>query len=170
MSTPTGPVPDAATLRALISGLEKLPRYSGVSFRGRAAGARFGVGAPSVVSPGLTATSRDVRVATENLTTRELYAVVGTSGRGLWPVSQQPHEQEVVFLPYTLFSPVETLEVEGVRVTIVEQLEVDAAQRSNAGDWPLERVRGVIQRAVRAALAHGPVEVTSPGKFLGDID
>lgn len=154
---------------ALLAALRKLPGHAGMTFRGRPAAAGFGVREGQVlVSTGLVATSRDPRVATENFTADELFAVVGTAGRALEQLSQHPDEREVVFLPATMFLVVKRARVEDLPVTIVEQLDPmrDPAAGPTAS---LEETAREVTLAVLGARGRDDVVVHSPGKFAGDI-
>ncbi len=151
----------------LIRGLRKMPLYEGVSFRGGTVEDTFGRSSGTVVAQALTATSRDARVATENFTTPALYAVVGNQGRSIESVSQHPAEREVVFLPGTLFRAVKQVRFDDLLITVVEQLDLDREPGGPKGD--LDELLETIATAVRDAQEAEPVEVTTPGKFAGDI-
>jgi hypothetical protein len=152
----------------LLAGLRKLPVHRGLSFRGGGVTDTFGRSSRTAVTRALTATSRDPRVATENFTTGGLYAVIGSAGRDVTGVSEHPAEREVVFLPDTAFRVVRTVRHEDLPIVVVEQLDPDRAPTE-----PKLELDSVLQRIatlVRAAKDADPVEVTSPGKFAGDID
>lgn len=151
----------------LLRALRKMPVHQGISFRGGTVDDTFGGQSGTVVTRGLTATSRNARIATENFTTPAVYAVVGNQGRALEGVSQHPHEEEVVFLPGTVFQPVRQVRHGALLVTVVEQLDLDRAPEDPKAD--LDAVLASIARSVRDGLARGPIEISSPGKFAGDI-
>jgi len=154
---------------ALLSALEKMPVYNGISFRGRPVGAASAHRGQVAVSKGLVATSQDIRVATENFSCEGLYAVVGTAGRGISSHSRHPEEREIVFLPSTMFLVVGDWEAHDVGITLVEQLDPrrDVEQSSKRS---IEDVRPVIDDHVARALRRDDVAVTSPGKFVGGFD
>ncbi|MCP3420726.1 hypothetical protein [Nocardioides pinisoli] len=153
---------------ALLVALEKLPPHRGVSFRGRSLDSSFGREGQVIVTRELTATSRSVAVATENLTSPALYVVLGRTGRAIEDVSRHPAEREVVFLPASMFTVVKSARVDDLPVTIVEQLNPELGQL----DEPLgslEEIAAFTVEKVRQARDDGPVEITTPGKFVGDI-
>lgn len=153
---------------ALLVALEKLPPHRGVSFRGRSLDSSFGREGQVIVTRELTATSRSVAVATENLTSPALYVVLGRTGRAIEDVSRHPAEREVVFLPASMFTVVKSARVDALPVTIVEQLNPELGQL----DEPLgslEEIAAFTVEKVRQARDDGPVEITTPGKFVGDI-
>jgi hypothetical protein len=163
-----GPNADRDRLERMLRGLEQAPRYRGISFRGRPQDAVFGPHSATLVTQLLTATSRDIQVATENFATSSVYAILGGAGRWVEAFSPRPQEREVVFLPATMFRPVDALYAGGVEIIVVEQLAFDDADRP--GDsWTPEHVRTVIPDHVRRSRRTDPIEVTSPGKFLGDL-
>ncbi len=165
----TGEQPADEAVATLLRGLSRLPGYDGVTFRGRPAGARFGAAAGQVlVSTGLVATSRDPRVASENFTVEEMYAVVGNAGRAIESLSQHPDEHEVVFLPATMFLVLKRARVGDLPVTVVEQLDPQR-DPADGGSASLEEVAGRIAAAVLSARERADTAVHSPGKFVGDI-
>lgn len=151
----------------LLRALQKMPVYEGISFRGGTVEDTFGRQAGTVVTRGLTATSRNARIATENFTTPAVYAVLGNRGRALEGVSQHPDEEEVVFLPGTLFRPVKQVRHDALLVTVVEQLDLERTPEDPKAD--LDAVLASIASTVRHDLALGQIEISSPGKFAGDI-
>lgn len=171
MSTPQ---PTDAQVSALLGALRKLPGHPGITYRGIGEDASFGTreGA-AVVTRGLVASSRDIRVATENSTASGLYVISGTTGRAIEQFSTHPTEREVVFPPSTLFRAVCKARLGDLPVVIVEQLDPACPPAAPAAEqevepWP-EWLRTAAE-AHRAALTMPPVEITSPGKFVGDID
>ena len=159
-------------LNALLSALQKFPPHEGITYRGIPADAlgehREG---EALVTTGLTATSRDIRVATENATAAGLYVVVGRSGRAIENASRFPHEREVVFLPATLFRVARHARLGDLPVVLVEQIDPrkPPAPTEQAPDAWQGWLRAAAQ-AHMAALKTEPVRVTSPGKFLGVIE
>ena len=151
----------------LIRGLSKLPAYDGVTFRGATPEDTFGTTSGTVVAQGLTATSRDARVATENFTAAAVYAVVGTHGRMVESVSQHPAEREVVFLPGALFRTLAQVRFQDLPIIVVEELDLE--RDLDAPDGDLEELLATIAALVKRDLERLPVEVSTPGKFVGDI-
>lgn len=161
---------DAARVEALLGALGKLPPHRGVSYRGQAAGASFGrTQGNVVVTRLLTASSRDVRVATENFRAAGRFVILGRTGRVIEHLSRHPEEREVVFLPSSMFMVVKQALLGGMPVTIVEQLN---PERGTPDDplATLDEVAALATRRVRAARSAPPVALTSPGKFTGDIE
>ena len=158
---------DPAALDALLTAFGKLAPRRLVTFRGRPLDSVFGAEGQVVVTRGITATSRSVVVATENLTAPALYVVVGRTGRALEGLSRHPDEREVVFLPGTIFTVVKSARIDDLPVTIVEQLnpelEMDEplATLEEIGLFAVKRV-GEARRSER-------VDITARGKFVGDI-
>jgi hypothetical protein len=153
---------------ALLAALDKLPPHRGVSFRGRTLESSFGQEGQVIVTRELTATSRSVSVATENFTVPALYVVLGRTGRAIEGLSRHPEEREVVFLPASVFMVVKSARVDDLPVTIVEQLNPELESM----DEPLgtlEEIAAFTVQRVRQARGEGPVAVSSPGKFAGDI-
>jgi len=151
----------------LIRGLEKMPHWPGISFRGATAGDSFLTHAGVLVSQGLTATSRDSRVATENFTTPGIYAFLGVHGRAIEQVSAHPEEREVVFLPGSLFSVATTVRYDTHVVTVVEELDLerDPDSPKSVLDDVLRDVAAHLQRDRDAST----LLIASPGKFAGDV-
>jgi hypothetical protein len=111
----------AEQLDALLSALDKLPPYRGLSYRGYAV--PDGRLRPRTVMSGvLVPTSRNPRVATDNVATTGVHAVIGSRGRDLAAISRHPHEQEVVFRPGSQFLAIESVEVGGLEVATVEDV------------------------------------------------
>jgi hypothetical protein len=162
------PSPDQERFQRMLRGLEQAPRYRGISFRGRTPDAAFGPHSATVVTRLLTPTSRDIRVATENFVTSSVYAILGGAGRWVENFSSRPQECEVVFLPATMFRPVDLLHAGGVEIIVVEQLAFDEADRPE-GTWTPERVHTILPDHVIRSRQAEPVAVASTGKFLGDI-
>lgn len=157
----------ARMVRDLLSGLAKMPPYAGITFRGIGDGATLGTEVATCVTEGLVATSRDVRVASENFSTRGLYAVVGRAGRAIETVSQHPAEREVVFLPGAVFGHVTTVRDGDLPIVLVEQLDLDRDPEDPKQD--LQETLAIVATLVDAGRRGEPVQVTTPGKFVGDI-
>jgi hypothetical protein len=160
-------------MAALLRALTKLPPYAGVSYRGFDADATFGTRPGEArVTTGLTATSRGIRIATENSTTSGLFVIAGMTGRALANYSRFPAEHEVVFLPSTLFRVAGSAHLGTLPVVIVEQLDPARPPAEQAEDREAEPWQEWLRTAAEAhtaALELPQVEVTSPGKFVGDI-
>lgn len=153
----------------LIRALDKLPPRRGVSYRGRTSGSAFGREGQVLVTRLLTPTSRDIRVATENFTSAGLYVVIGRTGRDIETLSQRPQDQEVVFLPASMFLVVQSARVDDLPITIVEQLNPE----QEGVDDPvgtLEAIGQLTARRVAEGRSAAPVEVHASGKFCGDIE
>jgi len=153
---------------ALLKALRKLPPHRGVTFRGRSLDSSYGREGQVIVTRELTATSRSVAVATENLTAPALYVVIGRTGRAIETLSHHPGEREVVFLPASMFSVVKSARIDDLPVTIVEQLDPELADL----DEPvgsLDEIAAFAVGRVAHAREAGPVEITTPHKFVGDI-
>ncbi len=161
------PEVDGAQVRAVLSALEKLPRYDGVSFRGDTADA---VARPrqTIVSQGLVASSLDICVATENFTTNGLLAIIGNLGRAVHSVSAKPFEKEVVFLPGTMFMVLESWTAFEIPVTLVEQLDPDRVP-GTPPKTSLEEIRQLVVTHVDKARRRAPVAGATPGKFQGGL-
>lgn len=165
-ANPPATSPESERASALLKELQSFPGWSGISFRGMSASAEFGKTANTAVARGLVATSRDSRVATENFTTPGVYAVMGTEGRGIESVSRHPKEFEVLFLPGTAFGVVGTIDVDGYPVVLVRQAKLSA----DTPDLDMADFETRARNAVASGRAGAPVEITSPGKYVGDID
>jgi hypothetical protein len=157
----------AEQLDALLSALDKLPPYRGLSYRGYAV--PDGRLRPRTVMSGvLVPTSRDPRVATDNFSTTGVYAVIGSRGRDIAPISQRPQEQEVVFRPGSLFLPIESFDVGGLEVAIVEEIDPDR-DRDEQPVFTLEQLKEQMRSAIEDARARTTVEDVTPGKFVGSL-
>ena len=105
---------------AFLRALSRLPPYTGVVFHGLPE-------APDLASArwtrGVTAMSRDPRIATENFTAPTVAAIVSRSGRDITAFSAHPHEQEVVLPPEAaLLEVARTTTDDGRPVIVIEQL------------------------------------------------
>jgi hypothetical protein len=157
----------AEQLEALLSALDKLPAYRGLSYRGYAG--RQGPGFQrALTSPVLVATSRDPRVATENFATDGVYAVIGSRGRDIASVSRHPHEQEVVFRPGSMFLPIERFDVDGVEVAIVEEIDPDR-DPDEQPSFTLDQLKDQMRAAIVDARRRPSVDDVTDGKFVGPL-
>ncbi|MEI7054739.1 hypothetical protein WBG06_02875 [Nocardioides sp. CCNWLW239] len=165
-ATSPNAAPETDQANALLKELQSFPGWSGISFRGMSTTAEFGKAARTAVARGLVATSRDSRVATQNFTTPGVYAVMGTEGRGIESVSRRPKEFEVLFLPGTAFGVVGTIDVDGYPVILVRQTKLSAENP----DIDMTDFETRARNAVASGRAGAQVPITSPGKYVGDID
>jgi hypothetical protein len=154
-------------LAALLSALDKLPPYRGLSYRGYAGrqGQTFQRAIPSGV---LVSTSRDPRVATDNFSTDGVYAVIGRRGRDLTSVSEHPDEQEVVFRPGSVYLPIERFDVDDLEVAIVEELDPDNDPNA-APPFTLDQLKDQMTEAIRDSRGRPSVDDITPGKFVGPL-
>jgi hypothetical protein len=152
----------------LLGALAKLPKYRGLSFRGLEPSAAPYRPGEVVVSPVIIATTMDLRIATENFAIDRVLAIFGTLGRSLEAHSQHPHEREILYLPSTVYKIGETMNVDGVEVVLVEQLDLDR----NPADpqWTtIEEIRALVDKHVPQARLRPEVAIPSPGKFTGTL-
>jgi hypothetical protein len=157
----------AEQLDALLSALDKLPPYRGLSYRGYAV--PDGRLRPRTVMSGvLVPTSRDPRVATDNFATSGVYAVIGSRGRDLASISRHPQELEVVFRPGSLFLPIESFDVGGLEVAIIEELDPDRDPDEQPA-FTLDQLKDQMRSAIEEARARTSVEDVTPGKFVGPL-
>jgi hypothetical protein len=155
---------------SILRTLSKMPQLPGLSFRGRAPGSTFGRGEGQLIVTKLTtATSRDVRVATENFTTDGVFAIVGKTGRAIEQYVPHPEEREVVFLPFTMLLVIKNARVGNLPVTIVEQLDFDHPPES-PGRGGVNELGGRVAAAILAARKQPEVVLTNQGKYSGDIE
>lgn len=91
----------AEAARRFSSALEKLPAHTGIVFLGLPYIPQL---APARWTRGVTATSKDPRIATENLSNPAIAAIVSRTGREIAAFSAHPAEQEVVLPPESSFS------------------------------------------------------------------
>lgn len=161
MSTTPGTDPMARFLAAV----EKLPAYTGLTFRGLGAGAP----APTTgVLVGIAASSRDPRVATENLTSSGVLVLMSRTGRDLTALSRQPHEVEVVLLPGTVWRVHRQATLGDLPAYVLEELDLTSTG-GQPESWP-DTLDGVLEHARQVwstLTGRGPVPVATPGKFSG---
>lgn len=138
----------------LIEALEKLPPFTGVTWRG-APGALVRPLDLPVPLP----TSLDPRVASANFTVPVLWAVVAVAGREIWPISADRDAREVTLLPgSTLVAAGDVHEVAGVVVQLVREERDGFTSPTAPGDDGLAAV-------LEAFRAQGRVEPRQPGRF-----
>lgn len=153
----------------LLRALEKLPPLPGLVFRGRPEGVPPLLG--TVVTQGLTATSRDIRVATENFTSGGLYAIVTRTARDVSPLSADPAAAEQVLLPGAMLKPlvVGRIAPPGIEVELIEELATEVG--TDPSPWPsLDALGEDVTQRIVAAFAAAPVAIATPGKFVGPIE
>ena len=138
----------------LITALEKLPPFTGVTWRG-APGALV----RPIELPVPLPTSLDPRVASANFTVPTLWAVLAVAGRDIGPLSADPAAREVTLLPgSTLVPGGDAHEVAGVTVQLVREVRDGVVSRANPPDADLAAV-------LEAFRAEGVVEIRQPGRF-----
>jgi hypothetical protein len=157
----------ADSVSRLLDALAKLPKYRGLSFRGLDPALQYRRG-EVVVSPVIIATTMDLRIATENFAIDRVLAIFGTLGRSLETVSQHPHEREIVHLPSTVYTVGETMQVDGLEVVLVEQIDLDR-DPSDPPWTTIEKVRALVEKHVPQARQRADVPIPSPGKFIGTL-
>lgn len=152
----------------LLRALQKLPPLPGLVFRGRPDGVTPLLG--TVVTQGLVATSRDIRVATENFTCGGLYAIVTRTARDIAPLSADPAAAEQVLLPGAMVKPlvVGRISPPGLEVELLEELAADVEE--TALPWlSLDALGRDVEQRITAAFAAEAVEIRTPGKFVGTL-
>jgi hypothetical protein len=146
---------------AFLRALERLPPYTGVVFRGLPS-----IPALSSVrwTRGVTATSRDPRIATENFSAASIAAIVSRTGRDISSFSRYPDEREVVLPPeVALVEIARTTTDDGRAVILIEQLSEPAPS-----DLPstLSELTTLVKDELRRAQAMDPVRITTVEKFV----
>lgn len=153
----------AAAAAGFLSALQKLPPFTGVVFHGLP-------GIPDLNrarwTSGLTATSLDPRIASENFTSPVIAAIVSRTGRDISPFSAHPAEREVVIPPEAVLHTlaVDTAPGGETPLVIIEQLaELDP----NVSLPPtLPELVQLVKDRIATAMAQPPVAVTTPQKFI----
>ncbi len=176
---------ETSRLEAFLRGLDQLPPYEGVSFRGRSRAATFGRAARTVVTRGILATSRDPSVALRDAEpadgsgVREVYAIFGQRGRYIAPFSARRDEEEVVFGPGSMFQVRDELVTgaddgpQQVRAVLVVELVV---RDGEVVEPPVEidAFRAAVVRHLTSRVRSGPDPQATgdgiPGKFGGDVE
>ena len=128
MTTPQQPTPQERFERA-VEGMRRLPPTGAVTFRGITSPQGTAVGV--VVPQGITATSRDLVVATAGLTSPGIAVVFAHTGRDLAPVSAVQEAQEVALLPGTVLAVGRFIQVAGIAVGQLTAVD-EAGQREAA--------------------------------------
>ena len=112
--------PSAERLSNAVEGMRQLPPIGAVTFRGSTSP---GSARPSIcITGGITATSRDLAVATIGLTSPGVAAFIVHTGRDLTPLSSTPQAQEIALLPGTVLLTGRFVDIAGYTVEVVEQL------------------------------------------------
>ncbi|WP_394684984.1 hypothetical protein [uncultured Microbacterium sp.] len=152
----------AEAARAFLRALERLPAYTGVVFHGLASIPRL---APARWTRGVTATSKDPRIATENFSTPAVAAIVSRTGRDLGQFSAHPAEQEIVLPPeVVLLEVARTFLPDGRPVVIIEQL---AEQDPSASLPPtLDALVDHVRQRLQSGLKAREAPITTRGKFV----
>lgn len=151
---------EAAT--RFLQALEKLPTHTGIVFHGLPSVPQL---APARWTRGVTATSKDPRIATENFSTPAIAAIVSRTGRDFAAFSAHPAEREVVLPPeVVLLEVAHTRLPDGRPVVIVEQL----AEPDPRADLPptLDALVAAVHELLQLAQAGEPSAITTPGKSV----
>ncbi len=110
----------AELLNNAVEGMRLLPPVGAVTFRGNTTPRSV---EPSICTTrGITATSRDLTVATIGLTSPGIAAFIVHTGRDLTPLSATPEAQEIALLPGTVLLTGRFVDIAGCTVEVVEQL------------------------------------------------
>ncbi|GAA1844375.1 hypothetical protein [Agromyces salentinus] len=154
---------DHARVAAFLAAAEKLPPSAGITFHG--------MNGPVIEEgtlAGVLATSRSIRVATENFRASSVVVILGRSGRELTALSRHPDEQEVVFLPGTSFlRAAGGAESGGLRVVLLE--EVAAQIEEHGSSMPADDLLASVVAHIERERDLQPVDVHSAGKFVGPL-
>lgn len=151
----------------MLRGLSEAPRFAGLSLRGhRERPEALGYGR-SLVSTWICATSLDVRVATGNGLTDQVFAIYGDGGADLRTLSAAPEEREITYLPGTMFVYGPTEQVDRWRVTFVEQVDLHR-QPDVRARLTHEWAAGTLP-AMLAAVPAGPAALRHTEKFIGPL-
>jgi NAD:arginine ADP-ribosyltransferase. len=156
----------------LSAALAKLPPTAETTFRGgNVTPAAMVHHRPGTVlfEPGFTSTSRDLRVATENLTGDLLVSITGVSGRDLTVFSAYPDEAEVVFDRGAYFRVLVAgplADTSKHALVLVETARPDVSRGLSGAERAVGRNRlDHLVAEYRLAVGREAVPVTSPGKF-----
>lgn len=159
---------DHERYEAFLKGLAELPAFTGLTYRGSLHDNTFRRSPATIVTTGVTATSIDPRVATENAATREVYCISSRSGRDIAPFSAVPTDREVVLLPATVLHLAQSRAIETMLVHLV--IELDPSDLGRKLDVSvLDDLAAAAQIHLAAVREAGPAPLCSPGKFIGDI-
>lgn len=143
-----------------VRALSRLPPHTGIVFHGLPEMPNI---PHSRKTRGITATSIDPRIATENFTTPVIAAIISRTGRDITTHSIKPGEREVVLLDVSL---VELARIKSDVTPPVIVLGQDGPYPPDPSLPPnLNELVVEVFQQIRAAKAAGPVEITTPGKF-----
>ncbi|WP_295826671.1 hypothetical protein [uncultured Microbacterium sp.] len=114
---------------------------------------------------GVTATSKDPRIATENFSTPAVAAIVSRTGRDLGQFSAHPAEQKIVLPPaVVLLEVARTFLPDGRPVVIIEQL---AEQDPSASLPPtLDALVDHVRQRLQSGLKAREAPITTRGKLV----
>lgn len=148
---------------ALWSALDKLPAFTGISYRGL--DGAIGAGWERVTDG--AATSRDPRVASQNFQTGAMLAFLHRTAGEISQLSAQPAELEVIIRPGTQWQPLSTVDVPelGRQVHVLFELG-HGAQPAEWGN-SAQDVHARVLHDIRTALSLGPAQLAPAGKFDG---
>lgn len=157
-------------LERFLAAVSGLPPTRGLSYRGLGEG--DAPPAQTVVTRLLTATSRDVGVATLGARLRRVVAVIGGTGRDISALSADRAGAETVFLPGSMFVPQGSVQVDDVEVWLVEEVVAVDGQMYRAGS-DLDRETREVVAAVRAELSgsrSAEESVAGRDRFVGPLE
>ncbi len=146
----------------LLRALERLPTHTGIVYHGLPSIPRL---APARWTRGVTATSRDPRIATENFSTPAVAAIVSRTGRDITQFSAHPAEQEIVLPPEAVLLEVARTSLpDGRPVVIIEQL---AEQDPSASLPPtLDALVDHVHQRLQSGLSAPEAPISTRGKFV----
>ncbi|MCL2090814.1 MAG: hypothetical protein FWH11_06270 [Micrococcales bacterium] len=155
------------TSATLLAALATLPPTGGIVLRGLD-------DTPASVAPlgvltEVVAASREVLVATENLSARTLLVLLVRTGRDLSVLSAHPEAAEVALRPGTAWRRLPDPVVHGAPLPVVVLEELDPAGYTQPTGWPasLAAVTEQVGVLLRGAQAAAPLPLTRPGRFVG---
>jgi hypothetical protein len=115
---------------------------------------------------GVTATSLDARIGTENFSTPVIAAILSRTGRDITAFSAHPAEREVVLPPEAMLHTLalDTALDGTTPLIIIEQL----AELDPKVSLPptLPEFVALVKERVAASMAEPPAKITTPGKFV----
>ncbi len=147
---------------SFLRALERLPTHTGIVFHGLPSIPRL---SPARWTRGVTATSKDPRIATENFSTAAVAAIVSRTGRDIGQFSAHPAEQEIVLPPEAVLLEVARTSLpDGRPVVIIEQL----AEQDSSGSLPptLEALVDHVHQRLDSGLEAPEAPITTRGKFV----
>jgi hypothetical protein len=144
--------------------LERLPVARGLTFRGVPMDGKVPEG--GAVTTVATVTTRDPRVATENFAHVYLLAIASRTGRAHGDI-------EVVLPAGVTLLPVAQIKVREADVTVrlVEEVDRTTTTPDNSGlPGSLSEFCDEVSRRVLEAFRRPALDVTSPGRYAGDLE